>query len=133
MPTLKQLECTIELCDDEKFTPFQEFGTTYGDGLVITHVLIPARSQPFSIRLTSNRFIADGLAALLFIDGEYQCNRNRTGLKPNKGVNFLFRQREDCLGDGKFLGRDWSFEKFNTSSSFHTHSGQTADSSICST
>lgn len=122
MPTLKQLICTIELCDGDKLSPVPEFGTTYGDGIVITHVPIPTCPLPFAIRLTSSHYIAEGLAAFLFMDGDHQCNRNKTGLKPGKGVDFLLRQREDGLGNGRFLARDWTFDRFNIGMLFFKHS-----------
>jgi len=60
MPSLKDLKCSIELSDSQQI--LQEFGTTYGDGLVETFVPVPSKPQPFSVHLTSERFIASGIA-----------------------------------------------------------------------
>lgn len=119
MPTLKQLKCVIELGNTEM--PFAEYGTTYGDGVVETYIAIPDHPQPFAIHLTSTKYLAEGLAMLIFMDGEYQCNRNRLNLKPPKPdlpknmteMNLRVRQKEKPLGDGSYIGRAWRFDKHN--------------------
>ncbi|KAK0933350.1 hypothetical protein LTS01_026176, partial [Friedmanniomyces endolithicus] len=57
-------------------------------------------------------YIAPGLAAFVFMDGQYQCNRNRLRLKlPEDGVDpsqyeidFYMRQKEEKAADGRFVG-----------------------------
>lgn len=117
MPSLKDLHCCIELSGTD--TKLQEFGTTYSDGCVETFVAVPSGPQPFAIRLSSSDFIAPGLAIYVFIDGVYQCNRNRQNLKLRKPpdrralVDFRVRQKEEKQKDGSMIARDWKFEKLN--------------------
>lgn len=117
MPSLKDLHCSIELPDHEN--QLREFGTAYGDGSVETFLAVPDRAQPFAIRLTSTKFIATGLAMYVFIDGVYQCNRNRQNLKlrnpPDRKalVEFVVRQKEERQDDGTMISRNWNFEKLN--------------------
>lgn len=144
MPTLKQLSCSIEWASDPY--PFKEYGVTYGDGVVESTVAVPDDTPtPFAIRLRSNGYIAPGLAMFVFIDGVYQCNRNRNDLRPidvadlrsastskngkDQGraskwdgkaskaceVNFRVRQKEEELLDGTWTGRPWRFEPLTTS------------------
>ena len=55
----------------------------------------------------------------VYIDGEYQCNRNRHSLKvPAKAVSrrqtevsFRVRQKEERRWDGTFEGKQWRFER----------------------
>ncbi|KMU81268.1 hypothetical protein CISG_02645 [Coccidioides immitis RMSCC 3703] len=125
MPTLKQLTCHVEWAPTD--IPFKEYGIAYGDGTVESYIAIPSTSSPFSVSLKSNGYIAPGLAMFVFMDGVYQCNRNRDDLiategKPRekakgdrgkgarKGVNFRVRQKEEMRGDGKWIGRPWRFE-----------------------
>lgn len=55
----------------------------------------------------------------MFIDGVYQCNRNRQDLKlqtPPDGrslVDFTVRQKEEKQKDGTMIAREWRFEKLN--------------------
>jgi hypothetical protein len=117
MPSLKDLHCFIELPNGKN--QLREFGTTYGDGCVETFVAVPERPQPFSIRLSSSKFIAPGLAMYVFIDGVYQCNRNRQNLKLRKPpdrkslVEFVVRQKEERQDDGTMIARDWNFERLD--------------------
>ncbi|KAL5379766.1 hypothetical protein DPSP01_008237 [Paraphaeosphaeria sporulosa] len=117
MPTLKDLHCFIELSNGK--IQLREFGTTYGDGRVETFVAVPEKPQSFAIRLSSSRFIAPGLAMYVFIDGVYQCNRNRQNLKLRKSpdrkslVDFVVRQKEERQDDGTMIARDWNFEKLD--------------------
>lgn len=123
MPSLGELECQIEEANTGH--PFEEHGTLYGDGVVETYIVIPTSPQNFSVRLRSKGYISEGLAALVFMDGEYQCNRNRLNLKPPKRgfprsateINFRMRQKEKPVGDGSFIGRDWRFDTHNQSES----------------
>ncbi|KAF1840627.1 uncharacterized protein K460DRAFT_349316 [Cucurbitaria berberidis CBS 394.84] len=120
MPSLRDLNCSIELCDSQQ--ALQEFGTIYRDGFVETFVAVPSRPQPFSVHLTSNKFIAPGLSMYVFIDGVYQCNRNRQDLKLRKPsdsrslVDFRVRQKEEKQQDGSMVAREWTFEKLNSAS-----------------
>ena len=119
MPHLKDLDCSIELLDSLR--TLQEFGTTYGDGFVETFVPVPSRPQSFSVHLTSAKFIAPGISMYVFVDGVYQCNRNRQDLKLRKGsesrslVDFRVRQKEEKQENGSMIAREWKFEKLNTS------------------
>jgi hypothetical protein len=124
MPILKQLRCELEWANTK--TPFPEHNTTYGDGLVETYILIPDKPQPFAIHLTSSKYITEGLAMLVFMDGDYQCNRNRLNLQPSKPgaprnmteIDLRVRQKEKPLGGGTYLGREWRFDKHNIGMSF---------------
>jgi hypothetical protein len=119
MPKLKQLLCSVERVDSN--IPFREYGTSYGDGFVQTHIVVPAAPTRFTLHLTSTGYIAPGLAMFVFIDGVYQCNRNVDGLiPPSEGtdrsqteIDFLVRQKEQMLDDDTWVGREWRFEKFN--------------------
>lgn len=119
MPTLKDLVCHVQWADTG--SPFPEHGTLYGDGVVETYIAIPTHPQAFTIRLTSRKFIFQGLAMVVFIDGNYQCNRNRVNLLPPKKnrprdrteVDFLVRQKEKPMGDGTYMGREWRFDDYN--------------------
>ena len=120
MPSLKDLVCSVELADGQAL---QEHMSTYGDGLVETFIAVPDNPGPFSIRLTSINYIAEGLAMYVFIDGVYQCNRNRVGLvdRSKRGkpldkralVDFRVRQKEEKQRDGSTVARGWQFEKLN--------------------
>lgn len=62
----------------------------------------------------------------VYMDGDYQCNRNRRRLKipdgttPRKDteINFNVRQKEDMLADGTFTAKEWRFEKVKTGTLF---------------
>jgi hypothetical protein len=119
MPALKQLTCSVELA--QSTLALKEYDIKYIDGLVQCYVAIPSVPTAFKIRLTSDGFIAPGLAVLVYVDGVYQCNRHRLDLVPsNEGtaesdtqVNFVMRQKEEKLDGGLFIGREWRFEKLN--------------------
>lgn len=119
MPSLKQISCCIQWVDTA--APFQEYGTQYGDGVVESFIVVPAQPQGFCIRLTSRGYISEGLAMVVFVDGNYQCNRLRLNLLPSKKgrpanrteVDFLLRQQEKPQGDGIYLGRAWRFDNHN--------------------
>ncbi|KAF2118488.1 hypothetical protein BDV96DRAFT_597306 [Lophiotrema nucula] len=121
MPTLSNLECSIELAQSHQ--KLQEYGTSYGDKVVETYVAVPSEGQPFAVHLTSNDFIAEGLAMYVFIDGKYQCNRNRQDLvrptdvsKPlgrRNLVDFRVRQKEERHSKGTMVAREWTFSRLN--------------------
>ncbi|OAL55872.1 hypothetical protein IQ07DRAFT_182271 [Pyrenochaeta sp. DS3sAY3a] len=119
MPSLKDLTCSIELPDSEQI--LQEFGTIYGDAFVETFVGVPRSSKPFTIHLTSEKFIAHGIALFVYIDGVYQCNRNKQKLGTRKRpenrslVDFRVRQKEETQKDGSMIAREWTFQKLNAS------------------
>ena len=123
MPNLKELTCSVEW--DSPATPLQEFRTTYGDGYVETFIAVPEVPNPFSIHLQSHGFIAPGLSMFVYMDGVYQCNRNRRNLRVQDGtsqinrteIDFRVRQKEQLSGDGTFTGRPWHFTKLNFGSS----------------
>lgn len=119
MPQLKQLSCCVQWADTN--ASFQEYGTAYGDGVVETFIVVPNKPQRFCVRLTSRGYIHEGLAMIVFIDGQYQCNRSRVNLLPpikdrpanRTEVDFLVRQKEKPQGDGVYLGREWRFDNHN--------------------
>jgi hypothetical protein len=123
MPKLKDIVCQIEWPDTG--SPFKEYGICYGDGVVESFVVVPNKPQPFIVRVTSRGFISEGLAVVVYIDGHYQCNRNRVNLLPSKKglprdrteVDFLFRQKEKSMGDSIFMGRGWRFDDHNIGTS----------------
>lgn len=120
MPPLRQLVCQVEWPGTG--LKFEEYGVVYGDGIVESYIAVPDKPQPFTLHLWSKAYIAEGLAMLVYIDGEYQCNRNRLNLRPEKKgqsqdqtiVDFRLRQKEKTIGDGTFIGRDWRFDCHNT-------------------
>jgi hypothetical protein len=117
MPSLKDLHCAIELSGGQQ--ALREFGTIYRDGFVETFIPAPSKLQYFSIHLTSNKFIAPGVAIFVYVDGVYQCNRNRQDLKLRKPsdsrslVDFRVRQKEERQEDGSMIAREWAFDKLN--------------------
>ncbi|KAJ4409048.1 hypothetical protein N0V91_002863 [Didymella pomorum] len=120
MPLLKDLNCSIELSDVSE--PLQELGTVYGDGSVETFVPVPKKQQTFTVHLSGRNFIAPGIAMYVFIDGVYQCNRNRQNMKLRKPldrrslVDFKVRQKEERQKDGSMIAREWTFEKLGHAS-----------------
>lgn len=121
MPKLKQLICSVELFPST--TKLKEYGTKYTDGSVETFIAVPRDPTRFAITLTQDGYIAPGIAMFVFMDGVYQCNRNRRDLKlPGDGVplnqtqvDFRVHQKEDVMKDtGKFVARDWTFEELDT-------------------
>lgn len=120
MPSLKQLNCSIELGNAN--VKLEEYGTVYSDGYVGTIVSVPEEEINFTIHLTSDGYIAPGIAMFVYIDGQYQCNRNRRGLiVPEEQtppelfqVDLRVRQKETKQADTTFHGRAWSFHALNT-------------------
>ena len=57
----------------------------------------------------------------VYMDGEYQCNRNRLHLEfpsetmpPRKfEVDFRVRQKEELQEDGTFAGSQWKFRELD--------------------
>lgn len=127
MPTLRQITCSIELGPAN--TRLKEYGYNVTDGAVETYIAAPETDIPFHVRITSDGYIAPGLSAYVFMDGEYQCNRNRLRLRfPEDGVStdeyqidFKLRQKEEKTSDGTFIARDWRFTPLNTGLSAFEH------------
>lgn len=79
------------------------------------------------MHLTSSGYIAPGLAMFVFADGVLQCNRNRVNLvvpsedtkREETEIDFRVRQKEDKIGEGKWIGREWTFEELQTGAGFH--------------
>lgn len=124
MPTLRQITCAIELGPGN--TKLKEYAHKVTDGAVETYIVAPETSDiPFHVRVTSDGYIAPGLAAYVFMDGEYQCNRNRLRLRfPEDGVStdeyqidFKLRQKEEKTSAGTFIARDWFFTPLNAGKS----------------
>ncbi|KAL1393760.1 hypothetical protein HDK64DRAFT_315352 [Phyllosticta capitalensis] len=119
MPRLKDIKCSIELPPENE--PLPEYHSVYTDGLVETYVAIPQEPRAFNIHVTSEGFIARGLAVFVFIDGVYQCMRFRGdlveedyGSQPqDTEVDFRFRQKEEKVKDDRFIAREWRFDKLN--------------------
>lgn len=126
MPTLKQITCNVEWTSSN--APLHEYQTIYADGFVETYVAVPPIPAQFSIHLRSHGYIAPGLAMFVYMDGEYQCNRNRSNLKtPSEArtwkqteVDFQVRQREEVMPNGSFSGKQWKFELLRTGKSKET-------------
>lgn len=120
MPTLKQITCHVEWSGSD--LPLHEYQTIYADGFVETYVAVPPVSTAFSIHFRSHGYIAPGLAMFVYMDGKYQCNRNRSNLKiPSEAqklkqteVDFKVRQKEELMPDGSFSGKQWKFESLRT-------------------
>lgn len=119
MPTLKQVTCSIELGPGNK--RLKEYGAKYGDGHVEAFIPVPENDISFTIHIQTDGYIAPGLAFFVFMDGEYQCNRNRLGfVLPGPGVDpseyettFRMRQKEDRSDSDTFIAREWAFSKLN--------------------
>jgi len=120
MPTLKQITCSIE-CGPSKIK-LREHQVTWKDGAVSSYLAVPSQHKDFSIHVTSEGYIAPGLAIFVFIDGFLQCNRNRTGLVfPESGtkadqteIDFRVSQKEEkFFDDGTWIARPWTFADLN--------------------
>ena len=120
MPKLKQLDCSLQIGPSD--TPLKEYGAQYRDGYVETFIPVPDTDLPFTISLKTDGYIAPGLGVWVFMDGQYQCNKNKMGFKmPGRGVEprdnettFHLRQKEDKTSTpNNFVVRDWTFAKLN--------------------
>lgn len=121
MPRLKQIRCSIEV--GQRHNELKEYGARYSDGAVEVFVAVPDQKLPFAIRVQSEGYIAPGLAAFIYIDGQYYGNRNKRRLKmPGEGVDpsqyeidFIFRQQERKRDEnGNFVAHDLFFGQLNT-------------------
>ncbi|KAF2773322.1 hypothetical protein EJ03DRAFT_126094 [Teratosphaeria nubilosa] len=117
MPTLQQITCSIELSQSR--TKLKEYGARYHNAAVEVFVAVPDEKVPFCVHISTEGYIAPGLAFFVFIDGEYHANRNRRRLKiPGPGIDkkyyeidTVLRQKEEKIKGGGFIGRDWVFDK----------------------
>ncbi|CAK3997896.1 Hypothetical predicted protein [Lecanosticta acicola] len=120
MPTLKQITASLEL--GSSGARLKEYGHRYTDGGVEAFVVVPETDMPFHVHITSSGYIAPGLAAYVYMDGEYQSNRNRQRLQipapamraEEYEIDFNMRQKEEKSADGLFVARDWTFAKLKT-------------------
>lgn len=120
MPTLKQVTCSLELGPNN--TKIKEYCHRYTDGGVEAFIAVPEADIPFKIHVASHGYIAYGLAAFVYMDGQYQCNRNkqhlavpREGMNPDRyEVDFKFLQREEKKGGGTYIAREWTFAQLKT-------------------
>lgn len=110
MPTLKQVTCSVILDGPDK--ALSEYRTRFSDGAVETYIAAPDVDSNFHIHIRADGYIAPGLAAFVYIDGIYQCNRNRPAATSHRqSLDLWLRQKEDCTHGGDFVGRAWSFAK----------------------
>ncbi|KAF4552295.1 Protein phosphatase PP2A regulatory subunit B [Elsinoe fawcettii] len=122
MPELSGIKCTVELGANNQV--LDEFHTTYGNQRVGCYLCVPDNDQPFSIHVTTTSFVHTGIAVFAFMDGQYQANRNKTGIPSTiagtdvdrKGqVDIRLRQKEEADASGKFIiGREWRFSTLKT-------------------
>src|ERR1700710_367066 len=127
MPTLGDLTCRVERTDPDH-TPLEEHATTYGDKLVESVLKVPLEPTPFTISLVKHSYVFEGLSMFVFIDGIYQCNRNRCDMRYSdesfrsseschRGgvVDFRVRQKEEYLRTGECVGKAWTLMPFDAS------------------
>lgn len=108
MPTLKQITCSVVVGGGE--VKINEYGHIYNDGAVECFIPVPGNEASFHIHLYSTGYIAPGIAVFVYIDGKYQCNRNKPSTaQRNHRIDLQLRQKEDKLHTGDFVGRGWSF------------------------
>ena len=106
MPELNCMHCTIEV--DTSDQPLRESDLKYGNQRVQCRLHVPEGDSEFSIRFATSYYSPPGLAVFVFIDGQYQANRNYTGSEPH--IELRFRQKEEPRDDGRtFIGRAWRF------------------------
>jgi hypothetical protein len=108
MPILNGIDCSIEFYDPS--CRLAEYKRRYADGAVKVFVAVPSIDAPFRVHITTTRYVAEGLAAFVYIDGRYQCNRNRMASSSGSGkIELILRQKEESTTRGHFVGRDWRF------------------------
>jgi hypothetical protein len=115
MPTSNHVSCTVRLANsfDE---PVPEYATTYSDCAVSTYIAIPQHRIWFEIHLDSDGYIAPGLAAFVYIDGNYVGNKNTVGFTPGieHQLHLVFDGFEELSDGGENVTkRNWWFEEFN--------------------
>jgi hypothetical protein len=108
MPTLNNINCSLEINDSS--TKLVEYNRRYADRAVKVFVAVPSVDAPFRVHITTNGYVAQGIAAFVYIDGRYQCNRNRMTPASDDGIiELILRQKEEKSTQGYFVGRDWRF------------------------
>ncbi|KAK6439237.1 hypothetical protein LTR95_004552 [Oleoguttula sp. CCFEE 5521] len=115
MPKLKQITCSLELAPND--VKLKEYDQRFRDGAVECFVAVPEAPIPFSVHMHTHGWIASGMAMFIFIDGVYQCNRNKRcpgvlGVSETDSydIDFRVRQREEKMADSSFIGREWMFQ-----------------------
>lgn len=78
MPELNHLACTVRLGATR--APFTEYNLQYSNKHASCYICVADYETNISVSLKSSGYIGPGLAAFVFIDGQYQANRNKTGL-----------------------------------------------------
>ena len=117
MPVVSQLKCSVEWANSR--VAFEEFGTTYNRDGVVCYIAVPSSRTAFSIRLQNTGYMTSGLSMFVFIDGRYQCNRNKVTSKLtedviNQELDLFVDSREEKLQSGEYLAREWSFVMLDT-------------------
>jgi len=119
MPALGSLECYVELA--ESGFRLNEYDTFWASNAVECYIAIPNQPSPFQIRLSATGYFSPSLAAYVFIDGVFQCNRFKRGLLPptngskleDSRVDFNFKSKDYTLQGGRMISHPWRFEKLN--------------------
>lgn len=113
MPSLGPLSCEVIIANNNRTLP--EYNTTYYNQAVQTHIAVPSYRARFQITLKADSFIASGLAAFVFIDGNYQTNRNKRGYTENGKSKFevLFSGAETAVEKDKVIKAGWWFDNVN--------------------
>lgn len=115
MPECKQIRAHIEVGPSN--TRIQEYHCRNSDGHVECFIAVPDTDMPFSINLWTEGYIAPGLGFWVFMDGEFQSNRNMVDMQlPVDGVppdryeaKLRMRQKEEKTSAGSFVAREWTF------------------------
>lgn len=120
MPKLNGFESYIKLAGSG--LRLKEYDTFWASNVVECFVAIPNQRAAFAIYLSCNAYFSPGIAAYIFIDGVYQCNRMRRLLPPvtkpdgtveNSQVDLTFKAKEHYLDGQRQISHPWSFEKLN--------------------
>lgn len=136
MPSLRQLECSLVLGSQGYKLP--EYKLKYNDNSVECHIPTPDVQLPFSVHIVARGYHAPGLAAFVFIDGEYQCNRNQVqsdnidafSRSRQISAELRLRQKEEKLPDGTFIGREWTFSELKGGQLVCFTRGERADTNL---
>ncbi|GAM84193.1 hypothetical protein ANO11243_021860 [Dothideomycetidae sp. 11243] len=121
MPDLNCMRCTIEIGPNHEAV--QELGVSYSNQRVQCYVGVPNTDVAFCIRFETSSYISPGLAVFVFIDGQYQANRNFTrpplqlvsSSTVNHKIDECIRQKEEFRTKSDLMiGRAWHFSKIKT-------------------
>lgn len=126
MPVLNQLECYIKLADSG--LRLIEYDTWWGANAVECYVAIPNQPSPFKIQLDCKGYVSPALAAYVYMDGVYQCNRFNKGPLPPEDARTLddtkmgitLTGKEYYLQGSRQIQQPWRFEKLNVGVLSHT-------------